>query len=108
MVWGLSKKTIASTTAVVEEGLHVQKFAKYVPTMETIFSKSKGILKYDFIFLCDLRACANTNASNDGLAIHVQIVEDCFDGYCSTYVCNMWLFIEPLDVFSVLKFRSNT
>ena len=73
-----------------------------------MLANSKGILTYDIAFLCDSRACANTNAFYDGLPRHAQIVEDCFDAHFSTYVCKMWLFIEALDVFSVLKFGSNT
>ena len=46
----------------------------------------QGILIDDFTFLCGLRACANTNAFYDGLAIHAQIVEEGFDGH--TPVCD--------------------
>ena len=49
-------------------------------------ANSKGILADDVTFLCGLRACANTNAFYDGLAIHAQIVEEGFDGH--TPVCD--------------------
>ena len=53
-------------------------------------ANSKGILTYDITFLCGLRACANTNALYDGLAIHAQIVEEGFDGHTS--VCDTFFF----------------
>ena len=68
----------------------------------------QGILIDDYTFLCGLRASTNTNAFYDGLAIHAQVLEDCFDGHFSKNVCKMWLFSEALDAFGVLKFRSNT
>ena len=40
----------------------------------------QGMIIDDVTFLCGLRACANTNAFYDGLALHAQIVEEGFDG----------------------------
>ena len=58
-------------------------------------ANSKGILTCDAIFLWGLRACANTNAFYDGLAIHAQIVEEGFDGHTLVEEMHSWIINYP-------------
>ena len=80
----LAEQTTVSWTTVIAGYIKLGFNEKALRCLEQM--QLQGILIDDVTFLCGLRACANTNAFYDGLAIHAQIVEEGFDGH--TPVCD--------------------
>ena len=94
----MAKQTIVSWKTIIDGYIKLGFHDKVLRCLEQM--QLQGILIDDVTFLCGLRACANTNAFYDGLAIHAQIVEEGFDGHtlvCDTfYICMQELEFNEL------------